>query len=206
MGIPHIFNTYTEYEATMQDMLDRITTIPVPRAGEYESVQRKLAEQDLARPDGGGVVLVGVSAGEPQLVPVRLGGPWEVSESWELWVKGKFMFCLNAGPAKARQKGEYVEMVIIPENTEYHEWTYDFKEGVAFGDLEWRAPLGWTGDLPEGTCLATNFITGQRVRARYDHSISGTVSQVEDGAWPSICMRRKSDTIWTYSPDDLEGY
>lgn len=98
-------------------------------------------------------------AGEPRLVPVRLGGPWKKNGGeWEFWADGKHVcgnregYCVREGAIWALFRGRPSIDTCATDKS--------------LTGKEFRPPRDWTGDLPEGCCWATDFVKDQRVRRK----------------------------------------
>lgn len=132
-------------------------------------------------------------------MPVRLGGPWERGgDSWEHWRHGSFA---ESGDKRYRARNGIIE--------------YEYSDGWGASlyhesKSEFRPPKGWTGDLPEGCCLATDFVVGQRVRYRDKRYSDGRVERMKGSLVRVIGFRRGTQKpckgISTESPETIEGY
>ncbi len=108
---------------------------------------------------------------QPHLVPVRLGGPWRYrGVHWEVWRDGVFSEWVSTSTIFGAPDGrmQYKE----PDGTWHEALHHSIK------NAEIRPPLGWTGDLPEGCCWATDFLVGQRVQDKLHRRNCGVVRAI----------------------------
>ncbi len=131
---------------------------------------------------------------QPHLVPVRLGGPWKRDgKEWEFWNAGEHV-CGNQNGYRVH--GGELQLL-------FETWTKDTCLGDApHTGRELRAPKDWTGDLPQGTRLATDLIVGQRVRQLATNRM-GTITEFGDKDW--MCVEFCTDGKHWYRSRGWEG-